>query len=550
VRAAPRRPVGALGRPLGAVRARPRRAAALGALGIGALALLPVVIGLMPGSGTKASPATTASTATTQIKRQDLVEVESEDGTLGHGGSRAVVNRLSGTITWLPEEGAGVKPDGRLYAVDGSPVILMDGSVPAYRELSPSVSDGPDVAELERNLRALGYDEGKAIELDDSWDAGTTAAVVLWQEAHGLGQTGTIELGRVIFQPGKRRIESIDVTLGGDTGGSGGGTSGSSSDGSSRSDTGGGGSTQTSAASGATAQTRFASYTTSSTEATGHTAQATTTPEENAEEQDDSRELERKERELRRREAALKKREQRLKRQQDEQKRRSAGGGSRGGGNSNGRSGGSASGGGGGGRAAGASAAVVGGGGTSGAAAGGADTVASDGASADRAVSSQVMTTTSTRPVVTVDLDTSKESLAKVGAKVSVDLPSGDTVRGTIASVSKVATSQSSDSQGSDQGSNATEDATVEVTIRLGRRIKALDQAPATVNFEQSRRRDVLAVPVTALLARAGGAYAVEVRDGGERRLVPVTPGLYAGGYVEIEGEGLRPGMTVTDARV
>jgi peptidoglycan hydrolase-like protein with peptidoglycan-binding domain len=338
-----------------------------------------------------------------------------------------VVNRLSGTITWLPEEGAVVKPDGRLYAIDGSPVILMDGSVPAYRELSSSVSDGPDVAQLERNLRALGYDKGKAIELDDSWDAGTTAAVVHWQEAHGLDQTGTIELGRVIFQPGKRRIESIDVTLGGDTEGS----AGSASGGSSQGDSTGGGATQSGAASNA---------------------------------------------------------------------------------------------------------------------AGGAD--ASGDASADRAVSSQVMITTSTRPIVTVDLDTSKESLARVGAKVSVELPSGDTIRGSIASVGKVATSQSSESEGSDQGSTATEDAAVEVTIRLGRRIKALDQAPATVNFEQNRRRDVLAVPVTALLARAGGAYAVEVRDGGGRRLVPVTPGLYAGGYVEIEAEGLRPGMTVTDARV
>ena len=59
----------------------------------------------------------------------------------------------------------------------------------------------------------------------------------------------------------------------------------------------------------------------------------------------------------------------------------------------------------------------------------------------------------------------------------------------------------------------------------------------------QETRRDVLAVPVNALVARRGGGYGVELA--GSRRIVPVEAGMFADGYVEVSGGGIREGTRV-----
>jgi multidrug efflux pump subunit AcrA (membrane-fusion protein) len=126
---------------------------------------------------------------------------------------------------------------------------------------------------------------------------------------------------------------------------------------------------------------------------------------------------------------------------------------------------------------------------------------------------------------------------------VTVEMPNGREARGRITDVGEVAT------RGSEEGAEPT----IEVTIALrGRAARGtgLDQAPVDVGFAVERRDGVLAVPVTALLARAGGSFAVEVVDAaGGRRIVPVEPGLYADDWVEVEGSGLRDGMRVVVAQ-
>ena len=75
-----------------------------------------------------------------------------------------------------------------------------------------------------------------------------------------------------------------------------------------------------------------------------------------------------------------------------------------------------------------------------------------------------------------------------------------------------------------------------------------LDQAPVQVAITQQRADGVLAVPVTALLATAGGGYAVQAA-GPHGRLIPVTTGLFAAGYVQVSGPGIYPGLQVTDSQ-
>ena len=72
-----------------------------------------------------------------------------------------------------------------------------------------------------------------------------------------------------------------------------------------------------------------------------------------------------------------------------------------------------------------------------------------------------------------------------------------------------------------------------------------LDQAPVSVNIVSAQAREVLAVPVSALVALASGGYAVEVAHGTARELIPVQAGLFSGSLVQVSGPGVSPGLEV-----
>jgi Putative peptidoglycan binding domain len=169
-----------------------------------------------------------------------------------------------------------------------------------------------------------------------------------------------------------------------------------------------------------------------------------------------------------------------------------------------------------------------------------------------------ILTATSTRPQVTVALEPALQQLVRRGDRVEVILPDGKTTRGTIATVSRVATQPSTGSgqnggenqgEGGSGSSSGTGQATVQVTVRLANPKAAanLDQAPVQVAITTQAARGVLAVPINALLAQPGGGYAVQLVDGNDRRRVAVRTGLFdeTAGLVEVQGAGLAEGATV-----
>ena len=161
--------------------------------------------------------------------------------------------------------------------------------------------------------------------------------------------------------------------------------------------------------------------------------------------------------------------------------------------------------------------------------------------------------------MATVQLDPSKQSEAKVGERVTVEMPSGHTLNGRVSAVSPVAQSSSNNGNtgttgngnGNNSGNNGSgSSTTIPVTVTLGGHPSGggLDQASVSVNFAQAKASNVLSVPVTALLATLGGGYAVQ-EAASPHHLIPVTPGLFAAGYVQISGPGIYPGLEVTDSQ-
>jgi hypothetical protein len=461
------------------------------ALSLGLLVVAGAVVATVLASQSHAPQVTAGSPASAvgavTVQRRDLVETDTESGTLSYADPQTVYDRLSGTITWLPAVGQAVTRGQVLFDVDDEPVILLYGSTPAYRQLSSSDSTGPDIGQLNRNLIALGYSDYGVIA-DDSWQTATTDAVEALQDMLGEKETGKLALGRVVFLPGKQLVNTVDGTVGSPT-----------------------------ALDRPNASTEFVDLTTT----------ATTT-----------------------RSAKRHRRKHRRRKHPHQKSRGQKTAGAHGSGQT----------------VSGAST-IEGSSKSSDSSSKSGSGAASSSSAASAPTGTAILQTSSTHLIATVDLPASSQSEAVVGSSVSVEMPDGTTVGGTITAVSPIAQTSSNSGgngnsgdgggsggsgggSGGSGGGGSSSSATVPVTIALDQRVKGagLDQAAVSVNFAQARARNVLSVPVTSLLATPGGGYAVQEAVT-PHRLIPVTTGLFAAGFVQVSGPGVLPGLEVTDSQ-
>jgi peptidoglycan hydrolase-like protein with peptidoglycan-binding domain len=290
--------------------------------------------------------------------------------------ARSAATSYGGSASYTMLLGAGevIRRGQPLYAINGSPTLLLYGGTPAWRSFDSGMSPGRDVAELNANLRTLGY----AAEAGGDFTSATAQAIEALRRAHGLPASGTLPLGSVAFEPAAVRVTGV-------------------------------------------------------TPAVGQAVQP-----------------------------------------------------------------------------------------------------------------GPIMTLSSIRHDVSIQLDASQQSQVQVGDRVLVTLPDNTTTPGVVSLVGRVATTPSSN-QGNSPGGAGDSGAstpTVEVEVRLLHPAVAgrLDQAPVNVLITTASVRNALVVPVNALVALAGGGYAVEeVSANGTHQLLPVTQGLFddRAGLVQVTGSGL-----------
>ncbi|HEY6792678.1 MAG TPA: hypothetical protein VI365_35740 [Trebonia sp.] len=160
--------------------------------------------------------------ATAAVTRQDLAETTPVTATLGYAGSYSVTGQGGGTLTWLPSAGQVIRQGQVVYETDnGSPVVLLFGSVPDWRTLYEGVT-GQDVSDLNHDLVTLGY-ASRADVVALGWDYyswETAYGVQLLEEHLGVSfPPESLSLGQVVFMPEALRVSQVTGSLGGSASG-------------------------------------------------------------------------------------------------------------------------------------------------------------------------------------------------------------------------------------------------------------------------------------------------------------------------------------------
>jgi hypothetical protein len=147
----------------------------------------------------------------------------------------------------------------------------------------------------------------------------------------------------------------------------------------------------------------------------------------------------------------------------------------------------------------------------------------------------QILDATSDTLEVQLALDPSQQGQVKPGDRAQITLPDNTSVTGEIDRLGRVAQVPAGQNNGAGT-------ATIPAYISLDdpEKARGLDKAPVQVEITTKGVENALNVPVTAIVGKSGGGFAVElVRADGRRELVAVELGLFdtAGGRVQVEGD-------------
>ena len=146
------------------------------------------------------------------------------------------------------------------------------------------------------------------------------------------------------------------------------------------------------------------------------------------------------------------------------------------------------------------------------------------------------LTTESLQRVETT-IEVADQHLIDIGSEVRIELPDESIVVGVVMEIGSIAVVP--------QGGQNDPYLEVSIAIQGDADLYEWTGAPVTASVTKTLAENALAAPVTSLLALLGGGYALEVIEPSSTRLVAVEAGVYADGWVEVDGIGLDAGMEV-----
>lgn len=147
----------------------------------------------------------------------------------------------------------------------------------------------------------------------------------------------------------------------------------------------------------------------------------------------------------------------------------------------------------------------------------------------------ELLSTTSTSKVITVLADQSEAAAVDNGDHATVALSDGTTTPARVTSVGTALQTQ-------DGGDPSSPKLTITLVLDQPSKLKQVDSADLQVSFAAQTHKQVLTVPISALLALQEGGYALQTPAGA---LIAVKTGIFADGQVEVSGTDVTEGLIV-----